>query len=189
MRYLEVDILKCKLNKLTPDEYVFLALLYYKDFNSIKSLFGKDGALQLRNKLCPTKYILSDTGKLVTKTVISKKEVENLLNIKASKINFWEFYNKYPIKVGNGKSARALRAANPDAKLAKKHEKKYLSIVKSSDDHAIACKGIETYVESHRKRNSLQFLQHMDTVLNNCTWENYVSFADSDDFISNQDAI
>ena len=109
-----------KRSNLTPNQLVLLKLLYHNDIESIVAIFGKSEALIIRNSLIGSNYILSGNTKF-TDTILSKKNIEKLLDIRSDEINFWEFYNCYPIKVG----PRVLRAAGPTSQIALKHEKKY----------------------------------------------------------------
>lgn len=169
MRDFKIDLLKCKLNDLLPDEYVLLYFLYFKNYIEIEKIFGKEYAIQLRNKLCETKYILSNNQILFKHTILSE-HVKKLLDIKDDIINFWEWYNIYPHKVGT----RILRAVSIDTKKAKKHERQYLSIVKTLDMHKDICKRTEDFVAMKRQSNSLEYLPQIERILNNREWENWI---------------
>lgn len=160
-----------KRTKLTPNQLILLRLLYEKDLDNIIDIFGKKEALDIRNTLLDTDYILSDNNKF-TDTVISVKNVEKLFGIRGDKINFWEFYNCYPIKVG----ARVLRASGATSQLALKHQKKYLNRVKTKDAHENAIKAVESFVAKQRQANKLMYLPNMETVMNNSMWEQWQVF-------------
>lgn len=164
-----MDLKKCSVHQLTPNEYILLYLLYYKNFDEIIKIYGKDKAIEIRNKLSNTKFILSDKSVKFTDTILSKRYVENLFRIKDQKINFWEWYNCYPIRVGN----RVLRAKNPDSKAAKDHEKKYLLAVKDKEAHELAIKATDAFVASQRANGNMQFLPNILTVLNQRKWEEW----------------
>ena len=156
---------------LTPNQATLLFLLYHNKFDDIATLFGKPNAVEIRNSLINTKYLLTGITPF-TETVISKKEVEKLFDIRADQINFWEFYNSYPVKVGS----RVLRASGPTTEIAKKHEKKYLSRVRTIEQHTLAIQAVEAYVAKKKQKNELQYLPGMDVVLNNSMWEQWVVF-------------
>ena len=160
-----------KRTKLTPNQLILLRLLYEKDLDNIIDIFGKKEALDIRNTLLDTDYILSDNNKF-TDTVISVKNVEKLFGIRGDKINFWEFYNCYPVKVG----ARVLRASGATSQLALKHQKKYLNRVKTKDAHANAIKAVESFVAKQKQANKLMYLPNMETVMNNSMWEQWQVF-------------
>lgn len=160
-----------KRSNLTPNQLVLLKLLYYNDIENIIAIFGKNEALNIRNSLINSNYILSGNTKF-TETILSKKNIEKLLDIRADEINFWEFYNCYPIKVG----PRVLRSAGPTSQIALKHEKKYLSRVKTIEAHQQAIKAIQSFVTKQKQANKLNFLPNMETVLNNSMWEQWEIF-------------
>lgn len=159
-------------NKLLPNQVMLLLFLYHKDFDSCKNLFGKEISIELRNSLVSTDFLLSDESTLFKDTVISKKNVEKLLGIRGDQINFWEFYNCYPVKVGT----RILRGANPTSQVALKHEKKYLARVKTTAKHEQAIKAIESFVAKKKAAQELKFLPNMETVMNNSLWEQWEVF-------------
>jgi hypothetical protein len=158
--------------KLDPNSLVLLYLLYKKDFDSIKDIFGKDKAISIRNSLINTNYILSSIDTKFTDTIISNNHVEKLLGLRGDNINFWEFYNCYPIKIGS----RILRASGSSSKKAIKHEKQYLNRVKTIEDHKEAIQSITAYVAKKKSEGKLQYLEMMDTVMNNCLWEDWKVF-------------
>jgi hypothetical protein len=161
-------------NKITPDQYILLTLLYHKEYEDIEKVFGRNKAMTVRNSLIYTKYLLSAHTKF-KETTLSQNAVKKLLRIKSDKINFWTFYIEYPIKVGS----RVLRAASPDSQLALKHEKKYLTKIKNIKEHKLAIKAVNAYISRQRLVNKLQYLPAMETVLNNNLWEQWEGFIES----------
>jgi hypothetical protein len=166
-----LTIAKLKSSKLTPNQLILLYLLYYQKFEDILEIFGKEKSLAIRNSLESTEYLLSSKTKF-RETLISKKHVEKLLNIRSDQINFWEFYNCYPVKVGT----RILRSAGPTTQVALKHEKKYLAKVKTIKNHALAIRAITAFVAKKKFANELQYLPNMETVMNNSLWEQWEIF-------------
>jgi hypothetical protein len=163
-----------KRSNLTPNQLVLLKLLYYNDVESIVTIFGKSEALIIRNSLIGSNYILSGNTKF-TDTILSKKNIEKLLDIRSDEINFWEFYNCYPIKVG----PRVLRAAGPTSQIALKHEKKYLARVRTIAAHQQAINAIQSFVSKQKQAGKLNFLPNMETVLNNSMWEQWDVFLEA----------
>ena len=161
-----------KKHKLTPDQTVLLYLLYHKKFDDLSEIFGKFAARNIRDSLVGTQFVLSDWTQKVTETVLSNKHVEKLLDIRIENINFWEFYNCYPIKVGS----RVLRSAGPTSQVALKHEKKYVSKVKTLEKHQLAIKAINAFVAKQKQVGKLGFLPNMETVMNNALWEQWEVF-------------
>jgi aspartate/tyrosine/aromatic aminotransferase len=95
----ELDLKKLYRNNLSPNQYVLLTMIYYKEWGKIIKLFSVEEALEIRNSLVSTKYILDrDTKKNFHDTVISTSHVEKLLEIRSDNINFLEFFNEYPYK-------------------------------------------------------------------------------------------
>tara|TARA_R110000751_G_scaffold34272_1_gene84932 strand:+ start:1382 stop:1900 length:519 start_codon:yes stop_codon:yes gene_type:complete len=156
---------------LTPNQLVLLQLLYNKDYFNIKEIFGETRAIDIRKSLEHTPYILS-LGGLFTDTIISNDQIEKLFGIRGDQINFWEFYQCYPIRVGT----RVLRASGSIAQVAQKHEKKYLAKVKRTAQHELAIKATEAFINQQKRANKLQYLPNMETVLNNCMWEQWTVF-------------
>lgn len=169
---LNIDTNRLISRGLSANQFVLLALLYNKEFDKIKKLYGIEEAIKIRNTLTDTKYILSKNNVKFKETIISNSNVGKMLGIRSDKINFWEFYNVYPIRHGN----RVLRAGNPDSQLAIKHEKKYLLKIKLKKDHDKAVKAIEAFVAKQRLVGKLQYLPAMETVLNNALWEQWEGF-------------
>lgn len=156
---------------LKPDEYIWLYLMYHKKYDDILSVFGALRAFEIRKNLIGTNYILDASGKF-TETTLSNNLVEKLLRIRSDQINFWEFYNAYPVKVGS----RILRSAGPTSQVALKHEKKYLARVKTTAEHLRAIAALSAFVAKKKQTNGLQYLPQMETVLNNNLWEQWDVF-------------
>jgi len=162
-----------KKSGLSPDMAVMLQLLYYKKFDDIAIIFGKTNSINLRNKLIvTTEFVLSNHTAKFTETIVSNKAVEKLFEIRSDAINFWEFYNCYPVKVG----PRVLRASGPATQVALKHEKKYLARVKTAEQHQLAIESINAFVAKQKSSGKLEFLPNMETVMNNSSWEQWEVF-------------
>jgi uncharacterized HAD superfamily protein len=167
---IQIDTSVLKSYHISVEQYVLLHLFYYKQFDEIKELFGKEKSIDIRNSL--TDYFLSTTDTKFTESVISKNKVQKLLGIRSDIINFWEFYNCYPLKVGS----RVLRAAGVSSQLAQKHEKKYLAKIKTIEQHQQAINAITAFVSKQKQANKLQYLPGIEVVLNNALWEQWDIF-------------
>lgn len=167
-----LTISQLKRSQLTPDETVLLYLLYYKKFDDIRDIYGTTRAVELRNKLVGTKYLLSDETLKFRDTLISNKNIEKLFGIRSDQINFWEFYNSYPIRVGS----RVLRSAGDSTQIAEKHKKKYLARVKTIEAHNKAVASLNAFVAKQRMASKLNYLPNMETVMNNAMWEQWEVF-------------
>lgn len=170
---IKIDLNRLARNNLTPNQGVLLYLMYKKQWDTIRSIFSIKQAKQLRNSLLSTKFLLIDSSDIkVTETIVSNENVCKLFNIRADKINFIEFYNIYPIRVGN----RILRAATLDTVLGKKHEKRYLAKITTIEDHEKAKAATELFINKQRVAGSLPYLPNIETVINNAMWEQWEVF-------------
>lgn len=167
---IKIDTKVLELNNLTPDEFVLLKLFYHKEFGVIKNLFGVERSKQIRDNL--SSFFLSTNNEKFTESIISKEKVGKLLGERCDIINFWEFYNEYPVRVGS----RVLRAAGPTTAIALKHQEKYLKRVKTVEQHELAIESIKAFVAMQKRANKLSFLPNMETVMNNSMWEMWCSF-------------
>ena len=73
-----LNLKSLKQKSLTPNQVVLLKLLYDKNFDDIKEIFGIKEAIAIRDSLIGSKYILNPEGSLV-------KFTETLIRIKMSK--------------------------------------------------------------------------------------------------------
>lgn len=158
-------------SKLTFDEYSLLFLLFHNENSLIKQLYSYSKFQELLKSI-PSKYFLSSVDVKLSELIISKQEVGKLIGERSDLINFWEFYNCYPVKFGG----RIFRAINPESKFALKHQKKYLKIVKTEEKHRKAVASIQAFVAMQKKLGRFDYLPAMDTVLNNAMWEQWAEF-------------
>lgn len=166
---MEINLRRCVTNDITPNEYVILSLLNEKEYDKIAKVFGKEGAIVLRNRLIDKGFVVSDKNVKFTVTELNSKKVNKVLNINDVDIKFWDWYSIYPVR----HNTRIFRAANPDAKLAQKHKEKYLRHVKTIEDHEFAMKATIAFIESQSNNGKLQYLPQIDRVLNNKEWEKW----------------
>lgn len=172
---IEIDLGKCKLNSITPDQYILLYLMYYKDYDLIEKLFTRRYAVTLKDKLMDTKYILGKDKVSFKETILSNANVCKLLDIRTDNINFHEFYIEYPIRVGS----RILRG-NIGTQLYVKHKKKYLEKVRSIEQHDEAVIAIKGFVSRQKAVGKLPYLQGMEVVMNNSMWEQWIVLTESE---------
>ena len=169
---LEIDLKRLISFKINPHQHLILHALYYKEYKYITQVLTKEQCIEVRDTLCDTVFITSDTTTLFTETILDITMVEKLLGIE--KINFSEWYQIYPIKVGS----RSLRAVSDSSEQYKKHQSKYLKRVKTIEQHQKAIKATESFIASQKQAGKLQFLPNIETVLNNAMWENWVVFVE-----------
>ena len=168
-----LDLNKLSRNKISPNQFVLLYLLYFKDWEKTKKLFSHDDAISIRNSLIDTKFILAcKENTKFTETTISTKNVAKLLDIRSDAVNFLEFFNEYPMKIGN----RMLRPRDSDTVEGKRLEKKYLTKVTSKVEHKLAVDANRAFVEKQRVAGQLQFLPALEVVINNSRWESWQVF-------------
>ena len=169
MRVKSIDMEKLIEYKLNPHQFMFLHAVYYKDFSYVLQMLTRKQVSKVRDTLLGSQFIISDGTETPPNTIISKVEVEKLLGIHVDKINFDEWYQTYPIKVGS----RVLRAVSDTSVLYKKHKEKYLKKVKTRGQHSRAIAATESFINLQKQANKLQFLPNIETVLNNATWESW----------------
>ena len=166
---IEIDLKQCKSNSISPNQYVLLYLMYHKEYSTIEEVFGRINAVVMRDKLTETKFILNKEKVPFKSTTLSTNHVCKLLGIRSDTIQFMEFYNTYPMKVGS----RVLRPANIDTIAGRKHEKKYLDKIKTKEAHERAIKATITFVAKQKQAGKLNYLPAMETVLNNAMLESW----------------
>jgi hypothetical protein len=166
---IEINLKDLKDNNLSINEYFLLYFLYHKDYEGLKHFFTQIEAVIARNMIIRkgNNFILSDDKVSILDTIISKNNVGKLLREKGDSINFSEFYNEYPIKVGS----RVLRTSGTESETFKKYEEKYLKKVKTLQQHSQAIEAVKAFVNARKRVNELKFLPGIDVVLNNSLWE------------------
>ena len=171
---MDLNFSKLSRNKLNPNQFALLHLIYFKDWDVIKKVFSYAEAVSIRNSLIGTKYILDNNShkSKVTETVISVKNVAKLLDIRSDDINFLDFFNEYPMKVGN----RILRPRSSDTVEGKRIKKKYLTKITSKKDHDLAIEATKAFVRKQKIAAQLQFLPSLEVVINNARWESWEVF-------------
>lgn len=166
---LEVNLnLKLLITKnLTPNQYLWL---YIKFFNleEIRSFFGisEEETQDLENK----GFIKQEEGSEIYTLRTNAIELfqEDDLNTK-----FLEFYGAFPIKVpGRNGDYRVLRAKDHNSKLAQDIKTKYIKLIKKPGMHQIIMQGLLNQLKV--QKNSLQYLQNIDTWINQRTWEKFI---------------
>jgi hypothetical protein len=169
---IEIDLRACKHNKITPNQFTLLYLMYYREFSKIEDLFGRQLAISMRDELINTKYILSDNTTSFKETLLSNDNVCKLLEIRSDEVRFIEFFNCYPPRVQD----RVLRPKDVDTVKGKQLKKKYLSKIKTKEQHKMACKATLAFVAEKRRAGNLRFLPALEVVINNASWESWEIF-------------
>ena len=168
----EIDFDILKETKMSPDDFIYLYIIYRKGFNYLKQLNLKPNVEQLQTD----GYIkLSETPE--THTIR-----QNFIDLFVSDFDqmFAELVGTYPMKVNSpGRGVRILHAKDPDAKANEKSRNRYKKIINNKPykhKHIIRCLNVQLKVE----RDNLGFLQNLETWINNHTWEKYENLDEND---------
>jgi hypothetical protein len=156
----EIDLKMLEEAGLTPDEFIYL------ECQRKKIHF---------NQLIVNPLELERHGfiKITEDGISLRSKYLNL--VEADYDRCWrEFCNTYPFKVGT----RILHTHDPDAASNKKLKEKYLKIIKNKPHlHKKIVKAVEIMLE--RQRFNLQYLQNLETFINQLGWEKYFHELDS----------
>lgn len=168
----EVNMKSIEQEQLTVPQYFVLYFLYHKKYDECAKFIGKELSKAVRNELVGSKFIISDKTVKFTETMLSISNVRNLIGLGKEDINFWEWYQIYPIRVGT----RVLRSSKDGTATVKKHRDKYLKRVKTVEQHRKAIASTEAYIAVMKQANKLSFLLNIETVLNNSKWEDWEEY-------------
>tara|TARA_R110000851_G_scaffold95035_1_gene206426 strand:- start:61 stop:618 length:558 start_codon:yes stop_codon:yes gene_type:complete len=151
---------------ITADDFLYLYLLYSRDYAVLEKL-----------KLKP------DTKALQTKGLVKLGEGlkfhiirQDFLDLfQASFDQMWsELLSYYPIKVSCKGTERILRARDSTAKANQKARTKYKSIIgkdKTKHDRIVTC--LKNELIFRKKGDSLGFMKMLPTWVNSYEWDNY----------------
>ena len=167
---IQIDLSLLNELEISADEYIYLYLTWRKG----QAIIEKFNGLQYVER-----NVLQDKGLLK----IMDKEDWKSDTIRQKFIDFFsgdfdrmwaELISTYPIKVRtSGGGYRVLHAADPDAKSNEKAKKRYHKIVGTKKHrHDEIMKLLHIQLKAERGR--LEFLQKLDTWVNQQTWENYI---------------
>jgi len=168
----EIDFDVLKETKMSPDDFIFLYIIYRKGFNYLQQLNLKPNVEQLQLD----GYI--KLGEAPENHVIR----QNFIDLFISDFDqmFAELVSTYPMKVNSpGRGIRILHAKDPDAKANDKCRNRYKKIINNKPykhKHIIKCLETQLKVE----RDNLGFLQNLETWINNHTWEKYENLDEND---------
>lgn len=159
---------------LNANQYMHLALLYHRIRGDLAPLNDEE-----IDQLIAKGYV-----NVVFTTVELTDKGRDLFAASEKFIDkaFEELYNTFPRQVPDGKGGqRVLRSKALDSEDAKICKKKYESVVKNNKDlHDKIMKGLKT--ELHMRRNSMMYMQGMQTWINQRAWEKYMDLdIDADD--------
>lgn len=168
--------------KLTPNDYIILKLLFEQNYQLLNKLFFALGQLEENLIVLEAEGYLKvtcdelDWTKISTQVSIRQKTIDLFV---VKKTGFYKWWSMYPIKVGSGNSLRVLKTGSVDSKQAIICKQKFDRITGKDpvvEDQVI--KGLEIELSIRRKSNSMAFMQLVETWLNQNTWEKYIHLAD-----------
>jgi hypothetical protein len=169
---IEIDFELLTDTQLSPDEYLYLYIVYRKGFNYLAQLNLKPDLEKLQKE----NYIkLGQTSDLHTVT-------ERFICLFSTDFDqmFAELISKYPMKViSPGRGVRILHAKDPNAKANEKNKKRYKKIVNNKPHkhrNIIHCLEKQLIVE----KDNLGYFQNLETWINNHTWEKYENLDEND---------
>ena len=168
----EIDFDILRETKMSPDDFIFLYIIYRKGFNYLQQLNLKPNVEQLQ----------TDGYIKLGQTPESHTIRQDFIDLFVSDFDqmFAELVSTYPMKVDSpGRGIRILHAKDPDAKANDKCRNRYKKIINNKPykhKHIMKCLNMQLKVE----RDNLGFLQNLETWINNHTWEKYENLDEND---------
>jgi len=155
---------------LTPNQYVYLAILEAQG-DIVAKMFVSLTQEDYKH-LMSLDYLTYDNQ---TRCQILDKG-KKIFEVKVSEDLFSELYKAFPRKVSDGKGGyRILRADSLESKDAEVCRKKYSLIIKEDKKlHKKILGALKT--ELRMKKNSLQYMNNLETWLNQRIYEKYLGF-------------
>jgi len=169
---IEIDFELLSSTQLSADEYLYLYIVNRKGFNYLTQLNLKPDLEKLQRE----NYI--KLGQTVDTHVI-RQEFIDLFSSNFDSM-FAQLISTYPMKVySKNRGVRILHARDPDAKANEKNKKRYKKIVDSKPfkhKHIMNCLDKQLTIE----RDNLEYMQNLETWINNHTWEKYENLDEND---------
>lgn len=167
-----INFLCLETNKLTADLYILLYCKYHDNCilpDILRHTTVEDPILM--EYLEQEEYI-KITGE---KEFVLRQKAIDLFHTSTPQINWLEFLGKFPAKVParNG-GTRPLKIANPDSKGNDRIRKKYMALIKDKPQlHTFIIEVLEAEMQMRKDSNSFQFMQNMDTWLNQANYDKF----------------
>ena len=160
-------------SQLTANQYIMLHLLFEGKRNTLEQFMLMNDLQSEAEDLHKRGFILNwSDDVIIDNLILSRDRCKELFDYQDS--FFWELFSTYPIKVPNGDGGtRALRPTSLDAKQTKTLKKKYEKKVKKKDKHEHIMRCLNAEMWMRRKRNTLAYMQKLETYLNQESWYNY----------------
>ena len=167
-----IDFEILKQTKMSADDFLYLYLLYRKEYEYIPNLNLKPNL----DRLQTDGYI--KLGETFDQHFI-RQEFIDLFSSDFDQM-FAELIGTYPIKVTtSNRGIRVLHAKDPNATTNLKCKLRYKKIVGGKlykHKHIMKCLDNQLRIE----RDNLQYLQNLETWINNHTWEKYENLDEND---------
>lgn len=163
---LEVDLKLLSETGLTPDDYVFLYIIWRKGFGYVDSVSFRIKATRLQDD----GWITLNDERDHTKFIVQQK-FKDLFVSDVDKM-FEELVDLYPHKVLSSRGERILRAKDPNSMSNKKAKNKYKRIVLNKPylhRYIVSC----LKKQLAHEQDNLGYMQNFETWINNHTWEKY----------------
>jgi hypothetical protein len=162
---IEIDFEILQETGMSADDYLYLYIVHRKGFNYLNSLNLKPNLEDLQKN----GYI--KVGETPDNHVIRQEFLD--LFISNFDQMFAELVGTYPMKVNSSsRGVRILHAKDPDAISNRKAKNRYKKIVNNKlykHKYIMKCLDKQLKIE----RNNLEYLQNLETWINNHTWEKY----------------
>jgi hypothetical protein len=167
----ELDFEVLSQTDMSADDFIYLYIIYRKGYNYLRDLNLKPNLDQLQER----GYV--KLGETPDQHAIRQSFID--LFVTDIDQMFAELCANYPMKVMVNGQVRVLHAKDPDAKTNEKAKKRYERAVGGKlykHKHIINCLKTQLRVE----RNSLGYMQNLETWINNHTWEKYENLEEND---------
>ena len=169
---IDIDFELLKSTGISADDFVYLYLMHRKNYDYLHNLNLKPNLEDLQEK----GYI--KLGETSDHHVI-RQEFIDLFSTNFDQM-FAELIGTYPMKVNSPDSGiRILHAKDPDSKSNLKSKLRYKKVIGDKvykHRHIMNCLDKQLTIE----RNTLSFLQNLETWINNHTWEKYENLDEND---------
>ena len=158
--------------EMSADDFIYLYIIYRKGYNYLDNLNLKPNLDELQAK----GYV--QLGETPDQHYVRQEFIE-LFSSDFDQM-FAELVSTYPMKVNSpGRGIRILHAKDPNARANEKSKNRYKKIVSGKlykHKHIIACLKKQLIVD----KESLAYLQNLETWINNHTWEKYENLDEND---------
>lgn len=158
--------------EISPSEYVYLYLIYLQEYDELEKL-------NLHQNISEDNLQTKGLIKLGAEGIRSHVVRYGFQNLQETSFDqMWsDLLSHFPIKVSTrGNGVRVLRSKDPEAQSNQKAKNRYQKLVgKNLTKHIEVIKGLQKELDIRRQGNQMEFMQNLDTWINQHTWEKYAS--------------